>query len=290
MKVAGFTIVRNAIKYDYPVKESILSVLPLVDVFYVGVGNSEDNTLEFIKNLNEPKIKIIETIWDDSLREGGQVLAIETNKVFDQIPLDFDWCFYIQADEVIHENDYVEVKEQMAKNLENTKVDGLLFKYTHFYGTYDYVGDSRVWYRNEIRIIRNNKNIRSYRDAQGFRKIDNSKLNVKSINASVFHYGWVKHPAKQKEKEKSFHKMWHDDTWMKENVADTNEFDYSAIDSLKKFTGTHPLLMKSRIAEKNWNFIYDSSKNKMSFKNKILKFIERITGKRLFEYRNYRKI
>jgi len=102
MKVTGFTIIRNAIKYDYPVVEAITSVLPLCDEFLVSVGNSEDGTLELIKSIASPKIKIMESVWDDNLREGGKLLSIETNKAFDSIGKDTTWCFYIQSDEVIH--------------------------------------------------------------------------------------------------------------------------------------------------------------------------------------------
>jgi hypothetical protein len=98
MKVTGFTIIRNAIKYDYPVVEAILSILPICDEFVVAVGNSEDETLHLIKNIDSDKIKILETVWDDSLRKGGKVLAIETNKAFDAISKDSDWCFYIHSD------------------------------------------------------------------------------------------------------------------------------------------------------------------------------------------------
>lgn len=290
MKAAGFTIVRNALKYDYPVLESIRSVLPVVDTFYVAVGKSDDNTLELIKSLNDPKLVIVETEWDMSLREGGKLLAVETNKVFDIIPPAFDWCFYIQADEVVHEKDHAAITAAMQQYVNNKQVDGLLFDYVHFYGTYDYVGDSRRWYRKEIRIVRNDKNIRSYRDAQGFRKLDDSKLCVKQIDARIYHYGWVKHPEKQKEKEKSFHKMWHDDTWMQNNVKDVAEFDYTGIDSLQKFTGTHPVVMQKRIGEKNWHFEYDPSKSRMKFKHRVLHWLEKRTGKRFFEYRNYRKV
>lgn len=295
MKAAGFTIIRNAVKYDYPVLESIASVLPIVDAFYIGVGQGDDGTLETIKAFAESinskfkdlKIQIIETVWDDNQREGGKLLSVETNKVFDQIPEEYDWCFYIQADEVIHEQYQYFIRKAMEDHVNDKRVEGLLFDYVHFYGTYDYVGDSRQWYRKEIRIIRNDKSIRSYKDAQGFRKTDDSKLKVKAIHASVYHYGWVKHPAAQKEKEKNFHKMWHDDLWMKENVKEEDEFDYSKIDSLKKFTGQHPQVMQQRIEDKNWNFNYDPRKRKIKFKDRILMFIEKITGKRLFEYKNY---
>lgn len=154
MFVSGFTIVRNAIRFDYPIVEAIKSILPLCDEVVVAVGKSEDETLQLIKSINDSKIKIIETIWDDSLREGGKVLAAETNKAYDAISEKADWCFYIQGDEVMHEKYLPTIKSEMEKWKDDTRVEGLLFNYTHFYGSYDFVGDSRKWYREEIRIVR----------------------------------------------------------------------------------------------------------------------------------------
>jgi hypothetical protein len=289
MKISGFTIVRNALKFDYPVKEAICSILPICDEFIVAVGKSEDETLELIKSIGSPKIKIIETVWNDSLREGGKLLAIETNKAFNAVSPDTDWCFYIQADEVVHEKYLPIIKDAMKKHQDNKNVEGLLFNYLHFYGSYDYVGDSRKWYRKEIRVIKNNKEISSYRDAQGFRK-NKQKLKVKPIDAYIYHYGWVKPPDKQQEKQKHFHKMWHDDKWMSNNIPDENEFDYSQIDSLVLFSGSHPELMKERIQKQNWKFSFDPTKKKISLKNKLLLFIERLIGWRIGEYKNYRII
>lgn len=288
MKVTGFTIIRNAIKYDYPVVEAITSVLPLCDEFLVSVGNSDDGTMELIKSISSPKIKIMESVWDDSLREGGKLLSIETNKVFDAIDASSTWCFYIQSDEVIHEKHHEAIRKGMEQYAQDEKVEGLLFDYVHFYGSYNYVGNSRKWYRNEIRIIRNKKSIRSYKDAQGFRKTDDSKLNVKKIEASVFHYGWVKPPKAQQAKQENFHKMWHDDAWMKKNIEATEEFDYSKIDSLEEFKGTHPLVMQARVKAQNWNFKFDKTRIKLSAKDKFLQSIEKTTGWRPGEYKNYK--
>ena len=288
MKVAGFTIIRNAIKFDYPVVEAITSILPICDEFIVAVGNSEDGTLQLIKNINSPKIKIIETIWDDNLRQGGQVLAIETNKAFDAISKDVDWCFYIQSDECVHEKHLASIKEAMYKYKDDKHVDGLLFNYVHFYGSYNYVGNSRRWYRKEIRIIKNDKSIRSYKDAQGFRKSDNSKLKVKSISAEIYHYGWVKPPKAQQAKQEHFHKMWHDDVWMKKNIAQVEEFDYSQIDSLEEFKGTHPQVFQARVQAADWNFKFDKTQIKLSLKDKFLLFIENTTGWKVGEYKNYK--
>lgn len=290
MKVAGFTIIRNAIKYDYPVVEAISSILPICDEVIVAVGKSDDDTLQLIKSINSPKIKIIETIWDDNLRQGGQVLADETNKAIDAISKDADWCFYIQSDECVHEKYLASIKEAMLKYKDDKQVDGLLFNYVHFYGSYNYVGNSRRWYRKEIRIIKNNKSIRSYKDAQGFRKKDNSKLHVKLIDASIYHYGWVKPPKAQQAKQESFHKMWHDDEWMKKNIAQVEEFDYSQIDSLEEFKGTHPKVLQDRVNNQQWSFKFDSSQIKLSLKDKLLLAIENACGWRVGEYKNYKEV
>lgn len=289
MKVSGFTFVRNAVKFDYPVIESISSILPIVDEFVICLGNSEDETEHMIQSINSDKIRIIHSVWDDSLRKGGEVLAVETNKAFDKVTNDSDWAFYIQADEVVHEKYHPAILEGLNKYLHHDEVEGFLFQYKHFYGSYDYVGNSRRWYNHEIRIIRNNKNIRSYKDAQGFR-INSRKLNVVPVNASIFHYGWVKSPYHQQEKQKSFHKLWHDDKKVEEMVTDSLVFDYSTIDSLEKYSDTHPEVMKNRIKSQDWEFQFDIKQKKLSFKNKILYWIERVSGRRLFVYKNYNLI
>ncbi|MBS1554435.1 MAG: glycosyltransferase family 2 protein [Bacteroidetes bacterium] len=286
MKVVGFTIIRNAIRYDYPVVEAILSVLPLCDEFVVAVGQSEDATLELIQSIHPEKIKIVHTVWDDGLREGGRVLAVETDKAFQAIHADADWCFYIQADEVVHEKYHKVIRNAMEQFKDDPVVDGLLFHYKHFYGSYDYVGESWRWYRHEIRIIKNNKNIFSYRDAQGFRKKPNQKLRVKLIDAYIYHYGWVREPAAMQRKQTAFSSLYHTDEWIDQHVAKASEFDYSNIDSLALFTETHPTVMENRIAKKNWKFDHDVSKKKYSFKEKI----KRLVGYRVGEYKNYKII
>ncbi|MCC6817687.1 MAG: glycosyltransferase family 2 protein [Bacteroidia bacterium] len=289
MFVSGFTIARNVVKADYPLKEAVESVLPICDEFVIAVGKSDDSTLEFVRSFNSPKIKIIETVWDDNLREGGRVLAIETDKALMAVSPKADWCFYVQADECLHEQYLETVMEAMIDYLDDRSVDGLLFNYKHFYGSYDYLADSRNWYRKEIRVIRNDASIRSYRDAQGFRKNDR-KLKVKAIDAYMFHYGWVKHPKQQLEKLKQARKLWHSDEFIEKSYANINEYDFSIVDSLSRYQGSHPEVMKARINAKNWEFEYDISIKKMSFKKRILHFIERLTGWRVGENKNYIEI
>lgn len=289
MKVSGFTFIRNAIKYDYPVVEAITSILPLCDEIVVAVGNSEDDTRALIEGIGSAKIRIIDTTWDDSLREGGRVLAFETDKAFDALSTDSDWAFYIQGDEVLHEQFFEPLKEAMLRYKDQPEVEGLLFNYQHFYGSYDFVGDSRRWYRKEVRIIRNDKKIRSYRDAQGFRKNDRP-LNVKPVEATMYHYGWVKPPEAQQAKQENFNKLWHNDEWVDKNIPKTEGFDYSKIDSLAHFTGSHPKVIQLRISRQNWQFNFDPTKKRLPFKSRLLHTIESLTGWRVGEYRNYKVI
>lgn len=286
MKIVGFSFIRNAVIYDYPIVEAIQSILPICEEFYIAVGKSEDDTLNLIQKIDNQKIRIIETVWDDSLREGGKVLAIETNKAFQAIPNFYDWCFYIQGDEVFHENGLEVIYQQLKKERNNPEIEGFLVNYLHHYGSYDYVATSRNWYRREIRVIRNNKNIISWKDAQGFRWKNEKKLKVKLSNTYMHHYGWVKSPDIQLLKQKNFNKLWHDDDWIAQHIP--NEiFDYSHIDKLELFKGTHPQVMLNKIKQKNWKFELDLSKDNRNWKTKILDFWESLTGVRLFEYKNY---
>lgn len=288
MKVAGFSFIRNAILYDYPIVEAITSILPLCDEFVIAVGNSDDDTLALIKSIPSDKIRIIETVWDESARAGGHVLAKETDKALAAVSPDVDWAFYIQGDEVLHEQYISVVQKAMRTYLNDERVDGLLFKYQHFYGSYSYVGDSRRWYRREIRVIRNTGNVASYKDAQGFRRRDNRKLRVELIDAYIYHYGWVKPPETQKKRLRNANHFWHSGETIEQANAGLENFDYSQIDSLSHFTGTHPAVMQPRVDRLNWPFSFDVTQKRYSPRVRFLTFLEKITGWRIGEYKNYK--
>lgn len=286
MKVCGFSFVRNAITLDYPIVEAIQSVLPLCDEFVIAVGKSEDDTLGLIQRIGDPRIKIVETLWDDTLTtERWRIFAQETDKAFQLIKDDVDWAFYIQADEVLHEQYIPIVKKNMEVYRHDDKVDGLLFSYKHFYASYDYVGDANTWYKQEIRVIKNNKSFFSYHDAQGFRKKTNTKLNVVPIDAYIYHYGWVRHPKAMQQKQNTFISYYEG-----RNVFSEQDFDYdSCLTALKSFDGTHPQVMHKRIASKNWAFEVDLSIDRSTIKDKVKQFLYRYCGINLY-YTNYKVV
>lgn len=289
MKVCGFSFVKNAVKYDYPVVEAINSILPLCDKFIVAVGDCDDGTRELIESIGSEKIEIIDTVWDPALRERGRVLASETNKAFDAIPDEYDWCFYIQGDEVVHEKYLDKIRSSMEYFLNISEVHGLIFNYEHFYGTYDYVADSRRWYRSEIRIVRNDKGIRSWNDAQGFRWKNATKLVGAFIGVTMYHYGWVRPPKLMKDKVEGAKQYWSPDSkHVKTTAQKSEEFNYEeGIDSLKLFEGTHPKVMQERLAKLDWHPKLSIKKKKFKAKYFVLYWFERAFGYRPFENKHF---
>jgi hypothetical protein len=288
MKVCGFSFLKNAVKFDYPAAEAIRSILPVCDLFIVAVGDCDDGTAEMVQNI-DPKIQVVRTVWDENFRDGGRVLALETDKAFQAIPSGYDWAFYIQGDEVVHEQYLPAIRKAMQDNLSDTKVEGLLFKYLHFFGSYDYVGQAHSWYRREVRIVRNRKDVFSYRDAQGFRIKPNRKLNVVLIDACIYHYGWTREPQALQEKELSKVKLYHDDNWVASVFKKGVKYDYEqAHEPIRRFDGTHPAVMQGRIARKNWDFKPDLSIKFYSPKDRFKRTMLRLTGWIPGEYRNYK--
>ena len=287
MKVSGFTFIKNAVKYDFPFIESITSILPICDEFIIVHGDSEDNTSKIIESIDSPKIKVYNTVWNPELRKGGLILSEQTNIALSKTT--GDWCFYIQGDEVVHEKYLDTIKKEMIENLEDTTVEGLLFNYLHFYGSYKYVATSRQWYRREIRVVRNNIGVQSFKDAQGF-IINNRKLNVKLIDAYVYHYGWARPSEVMQKKVKYFHSLWHSKDWIEKNVPDKVEFDFNTTETIKTFQGTHPRVMDNRTKECVSNFNLDTKEIKKSFVRKLLDLTEQLTGHRIGEYKNYKII
>ncbi|MEP7220068.1 MAG: glycosyltransferase family 2 protein, partial [Bacteroidota bacterium] len=104
MKISGFSFVRNALLYDFPLEESLRSLLPLCDEVVIAVGKSDDETPEMVRDIGGAATRVIGTVWDDSLREGGRIYAMQTDIALAECT--GDWCIYLQADEVLHEADH----------------------------------------------------------------------------------------------------------------------------------------------------------------------------------------
>jgi hypothetical protein len=289
MKLSGFSVARNAIDLDYPVIESIKSILPIVDEFVIALGDSYDNTTEAVRAIDSPKLTVIERQWDSSLFDHGAILAHETSIALDQCT--GDWCIYLQADEVIHEKYLPVIVEACRRYQGSEDVEGFLMSYKHFWGDYFRYQKTRHWYRREIRVVRNNIGVRSWKSAQGFR-INGRKLRALLIPAEVYHYGWVRNPLNMKRKHVAHDSLHHDKEWIDNRYKGDEKvkpFDYGSLEHLAVFRESPPAVMKERIASKDWSASGNSHikhrHNLLSFR--ILSAVERFLGTQIGEYRNY---
>ena len=254
MKVSGFTFIRNAIRYDYPVVESIRSILPIVDELIVNVGRCEDGTLELIRSIGDPKIRIVESVWDEALRKDGLIYAQQTNIALAQCT--GDWAFYLQADEVLHEKDYERIQKALRDHLSDPVVLGFTFRYLHFYGDYWTVNP---WgYHRAVRIIRNDGQMESCGDAVGFwLKADQGYLQtvhkerVRPSGATIYHYGYVKPPRVLLDKFRYQVACYHGDHPGTEQarMLAKETYEFEDYDIMKNFVDAHPAVMMQRVSQ-----------------------------------------
>jgi glycosyltransferase involved in cell wall biosynthesis len=314
VKISGFSFVKNGVKLYYPIVEAIKSILPICDEFVVAVGkgDEDDETKARIAAINNPKIKIIDTEWDLKKYPRGMENAHQTDIAKEHCT--GDWLFYLQADEVIHEK-YLPIIENRCKELAaNKDVEGLLFKYKHFWGDYNHYHGGHGWYPHEIRIVRNDKDIHSWESAQSFRRIENfdgisyrqqedtHKLNVALVDAYVYHYGWVRPPHLMVNKKKALdtiHKGSKRVQEMYQNVADV--FDYGPLDRLKIFEETHPEVMTEMISNMDWqdklqltgkpNPLREAHKHER-IKYRLISLMEKwlYGGKQIGGFKNYKMV
>lgn len=246
--LSAFTIVRNARQLGYPIIESITSILPIVDEYVVLVGSSDDDTRELVASIDDARIRIVDTTWNMSADRGSRMLADKTNEALDLCH--GTWCFYLQADEVVHQEDLAAIIDACTRYRDDERVDGLVFDYVHLYGSYSVVAKARWAYRREVRIVRRDSGARSVGDAQSFLIAGTRKPRVRPAGAQIYHYGWV-HPAPRMRVKRAMRAQLYRRPELLEGIADR---EVPQRYGLRRFEGDHPAVMASLVAGQDWSF------------------------------------
>ncbi len=285
--ISGFTIVRNAVRLDYPIVPAIRSMLDICDELVVNVGKSDDDTRDLVASIGDPRVRILDTVWDFSRH--SQVLSIETQRAMDACR--GTWGVYIQADEVLHERGAPLLKARMAEWDDDARVEGLLVRYRHFWGSFDTLATARRYYRREVRCVRlgGGRDIRSFRDAQGFRVgPELRRIRARATDAEMFHYGWARPVWAIREKYEASTTIY---PWSRERSAAAQaRRTLGWMPLLRRFTGTHPRAVQEWIAARAREPMpaLEPRRFRLGFVRYYLSdWIERLTGARVFEYRNY---
>ena len=166
-----------------------------------------------------------------------------------------DWAFYIEGDEVYHEDDLEKIQSSMRMHLNDANVEALVFDFNHFYGNANSVLNSPGWYRSEARIIKNS--VRSYApDGLFWLVLDSNKKGrypkAKHTGVNCYHYGWVRSEVEMNLKSSKVQKYW----GSKHVKIDYAQMDQSII---KKFEGSHPKIILDWIPKDAGLYQTDSS-------------------------------
>jgi len=283
--LSGFTLVRNAVQLNFPIVAAIASVLEVCDEVVVNVGRSDDETRQLVAGIGDSRVRIIDSEWD--LRKGDDMLALETQRAMDACR--GSWGIYIQADEVLHERGANILRHKVTEWDRDEQVEGMLVDYLHFYGGFDRVATNRQWYRREVRCIRLGRDIRPYQGAQGFRVgAEYRKIRARPTGARMFHYGWARPAHTMREKLELTKRMY---PWATERLdRELKRGTLKWIPLLRPFTGSHPTAARGWIAANAHE--PPPAMEPTRFKLEHLRlyasdWIERLTGARPFEFRNY---
>jgi hypothetical protein len=283
MRVVGISLVKNAVRLEFPLLEALRSILPLCDHLIVNLGPSDDGTGGLLSSLGDERVEVIEGAWDGSL--GGGMLAVETQRALDRA--DGDWVVYVQADEVLHEDGVEPLRAAMRAARDDRRVEGLLVGFRHLYGTPAFEGTGRQWYRREVRVVRPGVGVRSHGDAQGFRVGPSARrIRARLAAATYHHYGWARPAEALRAKREADNLLFYGGVPRRAPIGSRLPEGVG----VRPFVGSHPAVMKEWLAARRgrWPDGFEPSPWSPRRAALILSLgIERTTGWRPFEFRNY---
>lgn len=247
MSISCFSFIRDGVRLGYPFEESIRSALPLCDEFVIAVGHSDDGTLERLQAMNEPRLRLIPTQWNEACRTHGFVYGHQ--KMIAQFNCSGAWAFYLEGDEILHEADLATIRAATEHYQEDREVEALVFDYFHFYGDAQHVHLPPATYRRAARIIRND--VRSIapdglywaviKDQTWYGSRNKRRTRYPrsaAVNVPIYHYGNARHARYLLAKAETGNQYWEKDVF----YGVYGDVDHQAI---APFTGEHPSVVRA---------------------------------------------
>jgi len=244
VKVSGFSFIREGVLLGYPFVESLRSLLPLVDEFILAVGESDaDDTLERLRALNEPKLKLVPTRWNEHMADRGFVYAQQ--KMIAHYHCGGDWAFYLEGDEVLHEDDLPRIRAALERHHPDPRIEALAFDYHHYFGSPHWRAIGPGWYRRAVRLMRNDRRWFSP-DGLFSLVMDRNRRGryprAALAGATIHHYGHVRRIAAMRAKNARVGRYWgHDHPLFEGYRLDPKQ--------LTRYDGPHPALVRPWLAE-----------------------------------------
>jgi hypothetical protein len=208
-------ILRNIVKFKYPIKRVVNSVYDLADEIILSVDpTSEDGSLEYCKTFfgGRKKITIIESIWDlRNIDRNGAEFSRQTNVAIDAC--NGDYVFSLQGDEAVFEGDFETIRSEiefMGKNGFNSSEMLRIY----FYGSIDVI---RSDWSVPINRLFKRGTMRSSGDAMFCEPVGENKVYKSKV--CIYHYSRIGDPSVISSRIRFLDGLFHKD----ENLLDPDD-------------------------------------------------------------------
>lgn len=182
IKISGLTIVRNAISNGYLIAEVLDTLVAISDEVIVCDGFSTDGTFEYLSTRGD--IKLYQDVWNLQSNDGHEFANI-TNKGMSRCT--GDYIFYLQADELIHEDQY----ENLRKLILSNEYNSISCKFHHIRYSFDHsLVEGYELHPSATRASRVVRNKDIYSSTDGF-NFDGSIHPQYNSNINIYHYGYI---------------------------------------------------------------------------------------------------
>jgi glycosyltransferase involved in cell wall biosynthesis len=245
---------------DFPFRECLESVLPIADEIVVLNGDHPGEPSQVQKIVTDiyreydvaHKFRLYTLPWQEHMRKNMEVLA----KTAAISQCTGDYVLLLDADELIHEDDYKYIRGAL-----DFGHDAYSFGTLHFYSSYRVIKKyDDHWYDYRPKLFKNGLGI--WDGPQSW--IEDNKWGAdrlrteytadlvtwdykpvhtfsKKLKVKLFHYGYVRQSERMLDKQNKIEKRYHPD-----GSTQVSKWDWD-LEGTELYTGGHPEVMHERI-------------------------------------------
>lgn len=253
MTLGGNICIRNGFDLDYCWREAIQSLVNVCDVVSVSDGESTDGTQEAIREWMKYEPKIVLNVYPWPNPKGNPDWYVDWLD-YNRNHLQADWQFQLDADEILHENSYDEIRRFIDGPQDRT---GVVTRFNFWKDGQHLIPDGFCCSKRPIRLSPQKLFLAS--DGYDQRGERAAALGT-ATKIEIGHYGFIRKPEQFFKKERLLQGMYFDSYDPRLEKAETFQGNWMAMegvtgweDKLDPFTGTHPAIIHEWLRERGYN-------------------------------------
>ncbi len=250
--ISGCVAARNSVKFGYPLRECLESLVPICDEVVLAYDpTTDDGTPELaIRLRDELGIVLFESPWDMNNMKKGLEIGHQSQVAMDACSPSTEWRLCVQQDEAFHEEDHSKIQELVRNDLPG--VTGFDFVRPYFFGNLHTI--RRDWSVKITRLTKKGTHTYDDFDGQNCRPL-NPLMHHADSGIWLYHYSRIGDPQLIAKRVRNVDSFFHAEDNLPEESElapydfSTREYDSYAFtenpkethSELLTYQGTHPL-------------------------------------------------